>query len=84
LTIEFAGIRTAVLRFALIHAPLIFLAVMGYVSPQIVAFPAALLTLILFIFYWKKTDGDMPFYKSDVFYAGILTGAMVFIMYYFA
>ncbi len=84
LTIEFAGIRTAILRAAAIHTPFIFLAVMGYLSPQIAAFPAALLTFVLFLWYWKKTDGDMPFYKSDVFYAGGLTGAMVFIMYYFA
>ena len=84
LTIEFEGIRKAILRAGMIHAPIIFLTLMGYISPQTAAIPAAVLTLILFIWYWKKTDGDMPFYKSDVFYAGILSGAMVFIMYYFA
>ena len=84
LTIEFAGIRKAILRAALIHVPMISLVLFQVVSPQTAALPAALLTLLLFIWYWKTTDREVLFYKSDVFYAGVLTGSMVFIMYYFA
>ena len=84
MTIEFAGIRKAILRAALIHVPMISLVLFQVVSPQMAALPAALLTLLLFIWYWKTTDSDVSFYQSDVFYAGVLTGSMVFIMYYFA
>lgn len=84
LTIEFGGIRRAIFRAALIHIPIIGLVLCRVLSPQIAALPAALLTLLLFIWYWKKTDNERLFYQSDVFYAGILTGSMVFIMYYFA
>jgi solute:Na+ symporter, SSS family len=84
LTIEFGGIRRAVGRAALIHAPIIALCVAQVISPQTAAWPAALLTFALFLWYWKKTDGDTRFYRSDVFYAGLLTGCMVLIMYYFA
>ena len=84
LTIEFGGIRKAILRAAMIHVPMISLVLFQVVSPQMAALPAALLTLLLFIWYWKTTDSEVLFYKSDVFYAGVLTGSMVFIMYYFA
>jgi SSS family solute:Na+ symporter len=84
LTIEFGGIRRAIFRAALIHIPMIGLVLCQVLSPQIAALPAALLTLLLFIWYWKKTDNERLFYQSDVFYAGVLTGSMVFIMYYFA
>jgi len=84
LTIEFGGIRRAIFRAALIHIPMICLVLCQVLSPQIAALPAALLTLLLFIWYWEKTDNERLFYQSDVFYAGVLTGSMVFIMYYFA
>jgi SSS family solute:Na+ symporter len=53
-------------------------------SPQIAAFPAALLTFAAFAWYLKTEDRDYPFYESDLFYAGLLSGAMSWIMYYFA
>ncbi len=84
LTIEFGGIRKAILRAACIHIPLISLVLWQVFTPQFAAFPAAFLTLLLFLWYWKKTDNEVPFYQSDVFYAGLLSGSMVFIMYYFA
>jgi solute:Na+ symporter, SSS family len=84
LTIEFGGIRRAILRAALIHIPLMMLVLGQVCTATFAAFPAALLTLLLFIWYWKKTDNEVPLYQSDVFYAGLLTGSMVFIMYYFA
>jgi SSS family solute:Na+ symporter len=84
LTIEFGSIRKAIIRGALIHVPLISLVLFQVLSPQVAAFPAALLTLLLFVWYWKTTDSEVPFYKSDICYAGILTGSMAFIMYYFA
>ena len=83
-TIKFSSIAKVLLPFILIHIPFIVLVLNTVLAPQIAALPAALLTFILFLWYWKKYDGEIPFYKSDIFYAGILTTLMVAIMYYFA
>jgi hypothetical protein len=32
----------------------------------------------------KNEERDYPFYESDLLYAGLLSAAMVWIMYYFA
>lgn len=84
LSVSFSGTRNAVLRFAAIHLPFILLILTGMVTPQVAAFPAAFFTFILFIWYLKKNDQGVRFYQSDIFYAGILTATMVWIMYYFA
>jgi SSS family solute:Na+ symporter len=57
---------------------------LNYISPQIAAYPAALMALVLFLWYMKKEKEAVPFYQSDIFYAGLLTAAMIWIMYYFA
>jgi SSS family solute:Na+ symporter len=57
---------------------------MGYVSPQIVAFVASGLTFALFMWYAKADKTQDSLFKKDLFYAGILSTAMVFIMYFFA
>ena len=82
--IPFGGIGKVLLQVAAIHIPMIFLAYNGFVSPQLVAIPAAILTFLLCLWYWKSTDSETPFYESDIFYAGLLSGAMVWMMYFFA
>lgn len=83
LSVSFSGTGNAVLRFASIHLPFILLILSGMMTPQIAAFPASVFTFILFTWYMKRHDKDVRFYQSDIFYAGILTAAMVWIMYYF-
>ena len=84
LGIPFGSIRKPIVQAALIHAPIIALVLNHIISPQIAALPAALLTFLLFIYYWNKTDKETPVYKSDIFYAGLLTASMVAFMYFFA
>lgn len=84
LTISFAGIGGASGRFLIIHIPLIALVLLHIVSPQMASLPAALLTFGLFWWYRKRANEPVLFYQSDIFYAGLLTAAMTWIMYYFA
>ena len=84
LTISFAGIGGASGRFLIIHIPLIALVLLHIVSPQMASLPAALLTFGLFWWYRKRANEPVLFYQSDIFYAGLLTTAMTWIMYYFA
>ena len=84
LVIPFGGIGKVLLQVAAIHIPMIFLAYNGFVSPQLVAIPAAILTFLLCLWYWKSTDYETSFYESDIFYAGLLSGTMVWMMYFFA
>ncbi len=84
LVVPFGEIGKTLGRVALIHAPIIAMLQFQIFSPQFAALPAALLTFGLVLWYWKKYDFETAFYKSDIFYAGLLSGAMVWIMYYFA
>jgi SSS family solute:Na+ symporter len=83
LSVSFSGTGNALLRFAVIHLPLILLVLFNLITPQLAAYPAALFTVGLFVWYMKKEDDRVPFYQSDIFYAGILTAVMVWIMYFF-
>ncbi|GAB2579098.1 sodium:solute symporter family transporter [Spirosoma areae] len=84
LTVSINGSGDALLRFSAIQLPLIGLVLLHILTPQIASFPASLLTIGLFGWYWKREKEAIPFYQSDIFYAGLLTSAMVWIMYYFA
>ena len=84
LTVSINGSGTALLRFLIIQGPFIALVLFDIITPQTASFPAALLTIVLFWWYWKRENEPIRFYQSDIFYAGLLTGAMVWIMYYFA
>jgi solute:Na+ symporter, SSS family len=84
LNVSVSGIFGAVLRFSMLQLPVFLLVIFSVITPQLGAFPASFLTLGLFMWYYKKEKSDLPFYQSDIFYAGILTGTMVWIMYYFA
>ncbi len=84
LTVSIQGSGTALLRFVVIQGPFIALVLLNITTPQTASFPAALFTIGLFWWYWKRENEPLRFYQSDIFYAGLLTGAMVWIMYYFA
>ncbi|AFK05739.1 SSS sodium solute transporter superfamily (plasmid) [Emticicia oligotrophica DSM 17448] len=77
-------IQTAVLRFSLIHIPLITLGYNGIFTPQLLAIPAIIFTFLLFIWYFKHSKEEYILWESDIFYAGLLTSSMVGILYYFA
>jgi SSS family solute:Na+ symporter len=84
LSVSFSGIGNALVKFTVLQLPLLILVLLNYISPQIAAYPAALMALVLFLWYMKKEKEAVPFYQSDIFYAGLLTAAMIWIMYYFA
>ncbi|GAA4314014.1 hypothetical protein GCM10023143_24680 [Compostibacter hankyongensis] len=84
LSVSFRGMRDALVKGLIIHTPLIVLAVTGVITTQQAAYPAALLTFGVGLWYLKRADEKIPFYRSDIFYAALLTAAMTWIMYYFA
>ncbi len=84
LTVSIAGFEKVLFAVAAIHIPLIVMSLYHIITPQLAAFPAAALTFGLFVWFLKKEKRDYPFYESDIFYAGLLSAAMSWIMYYFA
>jgi solute:Na+ symporter, SSS family len=84
LVIPFAGIGKALGLFLGLQMPILLSVFTKILTPQMAALPAAVLTMGLFLWYRKREDADTPFYQSDIFYAGLLTSAMVAFMYYFA
>ncbi|GAB3021089.1 sodium:solute symporter family transporter [Spirosoma pulveris] len=84
MTVSVNGIGSALLRFTVLQLPLLVLTLSNTVNPQQAAIPAALLTFGLFWWYMKREKESVAFYQSDIFYAGFLTGVMMWIMYYFA
>jgi SSS family solute:Na+ symporter len=84
LTIPLKGVLDTVLPFILLHLPLILMVYSGFISHRHMAIIASILTLVIFFWYKNKHDKKTPFLHSDIFYAGLLTAAMVFIMYFFA
>lgn len=51
------------IRFTIINLLIILLVVFNIITPQIAAYPAALLTFVLFLWYMKKEDDPIPFYQ---------------------
>lgn len=84
LGISLSVIGDSLLKFILVLSPFILLTLLNIISPQLASFPAAIACMVLFWWYMKKEKIQRPFYESDVFYAGVLTSAMVGIMFYFA
>jgi solute:Na+ symporter, SSS family len=84
LGISLSGIGRSILAFLLLQMPFIAMVLFNIISPQLAALPASLACFIVFIWFLKKEKETIPFYKSDIFYAGLLTAAMVWIMFYFA
>lgn len=84
LEVSLSGIGGTLLRFSLTQIPFILLAVFQVFSPELIATPAAIACLLLFLWYLKREKETIRFYQSDIFYAGLLTSSMVWIMYFFA
>lgn len=84
LSVSFSGIRKALVKAACIHVPFILLTLFHVITPQLAAFPVALLTLGVFFWYLKKEKSPYRFYQSDIFYAGLVMAGMSWIMYFFA
>ncbi|MFN8357459.1 MAG: sodium/solute symporter [Spirosomataceae bacterium] len=83
-TVPFGAIARTIAPFTVLHFPLLLLTYQGVVSPQIASYPAAILTFGIFVYYKTKYDGPSSLLRSDIFYAGLLTSIMVFMMYFFA
>jgi SSS family solute:Na+ symporter len=84
LGISLSGIGSILIIFLMVISPFIALAISGILSPQIAATPASAACFLVFIWFLKKEKEEIAFFKSDVFYAGILTSSMIWIMFYFA
>jgi solute:Na+ symporter, SSS family len=84
LGISLSGIGSILITFFLIISPFIALAITGILSPQIAATPASVACFLVFVWFLKKEKEEIAMYKSDIFYAGILTSSMIWIMFYFA
>ena len=84
LGISLSGIGSTVFLFIISQLPFLLLSLSKVLSPQQVATPAAIVCMLLFVWFFKKAKEDIAIYKSDIFYAGLLTSAMLWIMYYFA
>jgi solute:Na+ symporter, SSS family len=87
--VSFRKITGWFLLFLATQVPLLLFILLGKLSHQNAALPAALFTLILFVhrFHQLKKVGDkehQQFIKSDLLYAGLLSALTVFILYYFA
>jgi solute:Na+ symporter, SSS family len=83
-TVPFSDIFKVLLPFIYLHTPLILLAYNSILSAQNTAYIASTLTLGLFIYYKNKFDSSKSLLSSDIFYAGLLSSIMVFMMYFFA
>src|SRR3546814_16830303 len=81
LSVSFSGTWHAILRGAAIHAPVLALIVLNVVPPHTAAYSAALLPFGFFVWYMKKGRSPYQFYKVAVFYAGLLTTALGWILY---
>jgi len=85
LTVSFVGIAQTLQPFIFIHSLLIALVLLHIFSAQVASWPAAVLTMGVFCWILsKKTRGAIKWWESDILYAGLLTTAMVWIMYFFA
>lgn len=85
LTVSLSNIYQVVLPFFTIHVPLILLLKINQISLVTAAWIAAITTFFVFLFFIKKQENkEDEFYENDLFYAGILTSAMSWIMYFFA
>jgi solute:Na+ symporter, SSS family len=84
LSVSFDEFRKPVLVFIALQLPILLLTLNQILSPQMASIPAALLAFGQFILSLKNSEEKIPFYKNDVFYAGLLTGITAWILYYFA
>lgn len=84
LSVSFDGVRNQVFAFLAVQLVFIIIIQIGLVSPQNLSYLAALVAFGFFYKHIKTSNEEITFYKSDVFYAGLLTSVTVWILYYFA
>lgn len=84
LEVSLSGIGSALLWFGLCLMPFIGLVLLKILSPQVAASPASIACLLVFIKFHLNQKQKTPILHSDIFYAGLLTASMVWIMFYFA
>jgi SSS family solute:Na+ symporter len=84
LSVSFDGVRNQVFAFLAVQLVFIIIIQIGLVSPQNLSYVAALAAFGFFYKHIKTSNEEIEFYKSDVFYAGLLTSVTVWILYYFA
>jgi solute:Na+ symporter, SSS family len=84
LGVSLSGIRNTLFWFLLTQIPFVGLVLLRVLSPQMAATPASIACFLLFLWYLNRAKESIAFYKSDIFYAGLLTAAMIWIMFYFA
>ena len=84
LGISLSGIGSTLLWFLAIQTPFIVLVLNHSITPQAAASPASIACFLLFLWYFKRAKEQIVLFQSDIFYAGLLTSAMVWIMFYFA
>ncbi|MDH4461506.1 MAG: hypothetical protein QE277_08795 [Flectobacillus sp.] len=66
LEISLSGIGGALLGFSITQIPFILLAITHVISPQMVATPASIVCMGLFLWYLKREKEEIPFYESDI------------------
>ena len=87
LTIDGRAILQKLGVFFALQSPFLLMAFSKIAPPQYLAFPAAFMALGQFIFEWNKRKNQEEhkyLLQSDLFYAGILAGVTVWILYFFA
>jgi solute:Na+ symporter, SSS family len=84
LSVSFDGLRLKILAFLGAQVIIIVLTLLHLLTPQLAAFPAAIIALSFFLKQLYISNETIKFYENDIFYAGILTSITTFILFYFA
>lgn len=87
LTIDGTLILKKLMVFFALQIPFLVAVFTNVATPQYLALPAALVAFSQFMFEWykrKNQDEHKQLLQSDLFYAGILAGVTVWILYFFA
>ena len=70
--------------FLLLESILIGLVFMNILTPQAAAWPGAVIPMVLFLWGYRQSNDSEPLLRSDLFYAGLLSAATTWILFYFA
>ena len=84
LSVSMGGVWRAMGLFFLLQLPVLLLVFFKILTPQSASILGALATGVLFFKYLKEEKEQLPFWQSDIFYAGLLSTITVWILYFFA
>jgi solute:Na+ symporter, SSS family len=87
MTLPINKISYKLLVFSLLQLPFFIILKLNLTSPQYLALPAAIVTFIPFMYEWYKKKSQPEhriFIISDLFYAALLAGFTIWILYFFA